>query len=325
MECTWDRSAQTQSPGILTWRDGSVIHEWTCTSRIAHRHRPSQTVPLPACSQPGYAMAATSSARGSHAMPGPADGAHLHHHLPYSASHQRAVRPLLFSLHLQIHNGIRCWLCHSGRRPTGMTRNAVLFRLVPGTGGKPCWLVALFSYDYGSIRPRSLLIPLEFSAGPLTAVPRMASQVPQPGCQGSSTKVRRPTDTCPGTGDHGMAANNPDIEVCHGIDGMAWCGPGTVVSSEHSRHFNRLPIASHAQVRIRTLRYGHCGWRCHPAVLNAALILMMRSSMVRFERARREKNATAKDLHNGEQQHKTVKLQGTNWKGQSKVRTRSPV
>ncbi|KAK1489881.1 hypothetical protein CABS01_12462 [Colletotrichum abscissum] len=48
----------------------------------------------------------------------------------------------------------------------------------------------------------------------------------------------------------------------------------------------------------------------------------MRSSMVRFERARREKNATAKDLHNGEQQHKTVKLQGTNWKGQSKLNRR---
>ncbi|KXH53533.1 hypothetical protein CSIM01_13781 [Colletotrichum simmondsii] len=102
----------------------------------------------------------------------------------------------------------------------------------------------------------------------------------------------------------------------HGIDGMAWCGPGTVVSSEHHRHFNHSPIASHAQVRIRTLRYGHCGWRCYPAVPNAALILKMSSSMVRFERARREKNATARDLHNGEQQHKTMKSQGTNWEGQ---------
>ncbi|KAG7058848.1 hypothetical protein JMJ77_0006217 [Colletotrichum scovillei] len=78
---------------------------------------------------------------------------------------------------------------------------------------------------------------------------------------------------------------------------MAWCGPVTVVSSENRHHFNHLPMASHAQVRIRTLRNGHCGWRCHPAVLNAAFILM---------------------------QHKPMKLQGTNWKGQSKVRTQSP-
>ncbi|KAK1671184.1 hypothetical protein BDP55DRAFT_753220 [Colletotrichum godetiae] len=362
---------------------------------IPHRpspiaHRPSQTVPLPACSQPGtheasnhleqqgpsgYAMAATSSARGSHAKSSPADGAHLHHHLPYR---QRAARSLQSSLFLG--------------SPTGMTRNAVLFRLVPGTGGKSCWLAALFSYAYSSsIWPRSLLLPLEFSADPLTAVPRMASQVPSRVAKVLRRRydTARPTDTCPGTGDRIPAANNSNIEawyrdrtgfrvrsaisqlrpaeplkfllapassqapnwVAFGLDhcetkhensgpvirsrqhssfllllgsplgfttnaylstvrcprpvfgttwpdqhtGLVWLGMASAAWHAQSS-FHPFTRSGHTiKYGYAHWKYGHCGCRCYPAVLNAAFILMMGKSGVGLERAR-------KDIHDGEQQ-----------------------
>ncbi|KXH60094.1 hypothetical protein CSAL01_12097 [Colletotrichum salicis] len=282
MERTWDRSAQTQSPGILTWRDGTVIHEWTCTSRIAHRPSPIARRPSPVANGAAPSLFPARSARGSHAMSSPADGAHLRHHLPYR---QRAVRSLQFSLLLGITTQRNSTLAlplwpqsywdDKKRHPLPSRprdRGQVLL------AGGPVLLRLLQQHQASVIVATAGIL----GRPPLTDVPRMASQVPNRVAKVLRRRydTARPTDTCPGTGDPVPAAKNSNIEAWHGIDDMAWCDPGAVVSSEHNRHFNHL----------------------HDQVTRSTFILMRGKSRVGLERARKGKNPTTKDIHDGEQQ-----------------------
>ncbi|KAK1451204.1 hypothetical protein CCUS01_11189 [Colletotrichum cuscutae] len=322
MECTWDRSAQTQSPGILTWRDGSVIHEWTCTSRIAHR-------PSPVANGAAASLFPARSARGSHAMSGPADGAHLHHHLPYyvqclppKGSPSTAVLSSFTDTQRSTATNLR--LEFRGLTHPGLTTGPSL----------------------GSMLALSLWPPSnrdDKKRRPLPSRPRDRGQAQLAGGP-VLLRLLNPDPFSQDTEWHPKFLNRVAKVLRQKYDGlqipvlvlaiMAWLrttptlksGTGTGPDSESEAQERGLDDgdgtrpAKPLKFLLAPASSQAPNWVAFG--LDHSLILMMRSSMVRFERARRERNATAKDLHNGEQQRKTVKLQGTNWKGQSKLNRR---